>query len=255
MKTKLNITLATNYKSPLQKIRVMSENWVDNEIYCPSCGRDLNKYRSGKPVADFYCDKCGEDYELKSKQNSVGIKIVNGAYRTMIERLNSDRNPNFFILNYKNADLSVLNFFVVPKHFFVPEIIEKRNPLPPTAHRAGWVGCNILLKHIPSTGKIFYIKDNKVEPKDKVLENWHKTLFLRESKETKAKGWILDIMNCIDSIGQKTFSLDDIYTFESILKEKHPDNHHIKDKIRQQLQILRDKGYLTFSKRGQYKLK
>jgi len=255
MKTLLNLKLLPGYKSKPQQIRVMSESWVDSEIYCPSCGRDLNKYKSGKPVADFYCDKCIEDYELKSKQDSVGLKIVNGAYRTMIQRLNGDRNPNFFILNYNSDDFAIRNFCVIPKHFFIPDIIEKRKPLPPTARRAGWVGCNILLKHIPSTGKIFYIKDSKIESKDKVLESWHKTLFLRESKEAKAKGWILDIMNCIDSIGQKTFTLDDIYTFESALKDRHPDNRHIKDKIRQQLQILRDKGYLKFTMRGQYQLK
>ena len=38
------------------------------------------------------------------------------------------------------------------------------------------------------------------------------------------------------------------------LSKKHPDNRHIKDKIRQQLQVLRDKGYLEFSSRGNYRL-
>jgi type II restriction enzyme len=255
MKRKLNITLASSYKSPLQKIRVMSESWVDSEIYCPSCGRNINKYKSGKPVADFYCENCREDYELKSKKETIGTKIVNGAFRTMIQRLKSDRNPNFFILNYIPKDFIIQNFFVVPKHFFIPEIIERRNPLSPTARRAGWVGCNILLKHIPSTGKIFYIKDRKIESKDKVLENWQKTLFLRESKIAESKGWILDVMNCIDNLGHSSFSLDEIYAFERMLKEKHPDNRHIKDKIRQQLQMLRDKGYLEFTSRGQYNLK
>jgi len=35
---------------------------------------------------------------------------------------------------------------------------------------------------------------------------------------------------------------------------KHPDNHHIKAKIRQQLQFLRDKGYLQFFGSGKYKV-
>jgi type II restriction enzyme len=255
MKTTFNLKLAENYKSQSQRIRVITENWVGSEIYCPSCGRNINQYKSNKPVADFYCTTCNEDYELKSKKFPIGAKILNGAFGTMIKRLNSIRNPNFFILNYDPEDYAILNFLVIPKHFFVPAIIEKRRPLSPKAKRANYVGCNILLKQIPSTGKIFYIKDKKIEPKDKVLENWDKTLFLRESKETKARGWILDIMGCIDKLEKNTFSLDEVYRFEDTLKDKYPDNRHIKDKIRQQLQLLRDKGYLEFTNRGQYKLK
>ncbi|PWE25349.1 restriction endonuclease, partial [Aliarcobacter skirrowii] len=39
------------------------------------------------------------------------------------------------------------------------------------------------------------------------------------------------------------------------LKTKYPNNNFIEDKIRQQLQILRDKNYLTFESRGKYKIK
>lgn len=33
-------------------------------------------------------------------------------------------------MSYSKEELRVTDFFIVPKHFFVPEIIEKRNPLP-----------------------------------------------------------------------------------------------------------------------------
>jgi type II restriction enzyme len=61
-------------------------------------------------------------------------------------------------------------------------------------------------------------------------------------------------MNCIDRIGKKEFSLDEMYNFEKELKIKHLENNFIKDKLRQQLQVLRDKGYLEFIARGKYKL-
>jgi type II restriction enzyme len=93
-----------------------------------------------------------------------------------------------------------------------------------------------------------------VEPKDQVLQNWRKTLFLREERGITAKGWILDVMNCVDRLGKKEFTLDEVYAFESLLRQKYPNNKHIRDKIRQQLQLLRDKGYLEFVSRGQYKL-
>lgn len=255
MKLTFDENLATNYKSASQKARVLTERWVDDSVYCPNCGHlDIDKYPNNQPVADFLCSNCREDYELKSKQYSIGSRIVDGAYRTMLERLQASNNPNFFLLNYDLQNLSVLNFFVIPKHFFVPEIIEKRKPLALTARRVGWVGCNILLKSIPQTGKIFYIRNGVVEQKEKVLEEWQKTLFLREEKEVSAKGWLLDIMRCIEKLGKREFTLEDVYVFEKDLSALHPDNKHIKDKIRQQLQVLRDKGYLDFVSRGYYRL-
>lgn len=86
------------------------------------------------------------------------------------------------------------------------------------------------------------------------MDDWQKTLFLREEKEMSTKGWVLDLMNCIDKLGKKEFKLDEVYAFEKTLEEKHPGNKHIKDKIRQQLQLLRDKGYISFVERGKYKL-
>lgn len=149
MKLSFDTQLADDYTSQSQKIRVLTEAWVDNAIFCPNCGRrDIDKYPNNQPVADFYCSNCKEEYELKSKKNSVGTKIVDGAYHTMIERLQSSNNPNFFLLNYDLSSFEVTNFLVIPKHFFVPKIIEKRKPLALTAQRAGWVGCNILLQSI-----------------------------------------------------------------------------------------------------------
>ena len=256
MKLSFDTQLADNYTSQSQKVRVLSEAWVEGTIFCPNCGRlDIDKYPNNQPVADFPCSNFKEEYELKSKQDSVSVKIVDGAYYTMIERLKSSNNPNFFILNYDLRSLEVLNFLVIPKHFFVPEIIEKRKPLSLTARRAGWIGCNILLNHIPQTGKIFFVRDGKIEQKETVLANWQKTLFLRNEKEISIRGWLLDTMLCVEKIGHKEFSLDEVYEFENELSKKHPDNHHIKDKIRQQLQILRDKNYLEFTSRGNYKLK
>jgi type II restriction enzyme len=247
--------LADKYVGQSQKIRVLTEHWVDNQVYCPSCGHlELNKYENNRPVADFFCSNCREDYELKSKKEAVGTKIVDGAYRTMIERLQDNHNPNLFLLNYDFQTWQVVNFIVIPKHFFVPEVIEKRKALSQTAIRAGWVGCNILLQSIPKTGKIFIIRNKTIELKDKVLAEWKKTLFLREKKDLGEKGWLLDVMLCVEKIGHKEFSLNEVYGFENALSLKHPDNHHVKAKIRQQLQFLRDKGYLEFVERGLYRL-
>ena len=53
-------------------------------------------------------------------------------------------------------------------------------------------------------------------------------------------------MKCIENLNKKEFTLEDMYSFEYMLKQKYPNNNFIKDKIRQQLQFLRDKSYLEF---------
>lgn len=248
-------SLANQYRSPSQKARVLTEGWVKKEIYCPNCGYvRLEQYSNSKPVADFFCKSCSEDFELKSKKTAFGLKVVDGEYDVMISRLADIKNPNFFLLNYEPQTYQVLNFFVIPKHFFVPDIIERRMPLSRNAERAGWVGCNILLNMIPKVGRIYLVKDKQVESKDKVQAVWQKTLFLREKKKAESKGWLLDIMRCIELFGKTEFKLTDIYKYESMLAQQHPGNKHIKDKIRQQLQLLRDRNFIQFIGRGEYRL-
>lgn len=44
-----------------------------------------------------------------------------------------------------------------------------------------------------------------------------------------------------------------MYQFVDELQLKHIDNHNIEAKIRQQLQVLRDKGFIEFLGNGQYR--
>ncbi len=253
MNIQLNTRIADHYKSNSQRARIMTEFWVKENAYCPNCGNRLAKFENNRPVADFLCKNCQEEFELKSKNSkAVGGKIVDGAYQTMIQRINENNNPSFFLLTYNNLTYEVNNFLIIPNFYFVPDIIEKRKPLSENARRAGWIGCNILLKNLPENSKIYFVKNSNIIDKNKVLENWSKNSFLK-NKKGESKGWILDIMNCVDKINKEIFSLDDVYKFEKILKEKHPKNNFIKDKIRQQLQLLRNKGIIEFLGRGKYK--
>jgi type II restriction enzyme len=252
MNLALNTSLAQNYTSNSQIARVLTENWVKENSYCPSCGEvSLIDYENNRPVADFFCKKCNEDFELKSKGGKVSNSIADGAYETMIERINSKHNPNFFFLTYTKS-WTVNDFLIIPKQFFTPEIIIKRNPLGPTARRAGWVGCNIDISKIPQSGKVFLVKNAQIIDSEKVQESFTKTTFLR-NKTDDAKGWILDTLNCIESIKKNEFTLDEVYKFEESLKPKYPENNFIKAKLRQQLQVLRDKNIIEFMGRGKYR--
>ncbi len=250
MNLSFNPSLVKQYSSSSQKIRVLSENWVLNNGYCPKCGINLSEYENNRPVADFYCGTCNLDYELKSKENKLGDKINDGAYSTMMEKITTKTNPSFFFLTYNKKDLVVHDLMIVPSYLFSEEIIEKRKPLSETAKRAGWTGCNILYEMLPQEAKIYYVQNGLVSSKSKVIDDWNKISFIKDSN-VQQKGWILDIMQLINKL-PKTFSLSDIYIFENYLKAKHPDNNNIKAKIRQQLQILRDKQFIKFTSRGMY---
>jgi type II restriction enzyme len=61
-------------------------------------------------------------------------------------------------------------------------------------------------------------------------------------------------MKCVEAIGRREFEIDDVYAFEKRLSHLYPNNRHAKQNIRQQLQVLRDHGYLDFVSRGNYRL-
>jgi type II restriction enzyme len=242
------------YDSGSQNARVWTEGWVGKWVYCPNCGNpQLDRFRANRPAADFFCPSCREEYELKSSKSAFGNKVTDGAYRTMLERITAANNPNFFLLNYDVATRSVKDVAVIPKHFFVPDILEVRKPLAQTARRAGWTGCNILLSRIPDAGRIFLARGGLEEPKDAVLAQWKRTLFLRDEK-AEARGWLIETMKCVDAIGRVEFTLDEVYAFEQRLSGLYPSNQHVRPKIRQQLQVLRHNGYLEFLGGGRYRL-
>jgi len=46
---------------------------------------------------------------------------------------------------------------------------------------------------------------------------------------------MLDVLNGVRSLGKQEFSNGDAYTLAEQLEQLHPDNRHVRDKIRQQL--------------------
>ena len=247
----MNLDVAAGYKSKSQIARIITEHWVHANIFCPSCGNSsLDCLPNNSLVADFKCPSCAAEYELKSQKAKLIKRVVDGAFDSMISRINSNNSPHFFLMHYSSS-LQVCNFFAIPSHYFIDDIIEKRRPLGPHARRAGWTGCNILIQNIPKAGKIFYVKNGRVELKSKVLRNWSTTLFIA-NQQKQSRGWTIQILRILDRIGKKEFSLKEVYEFEDELKEKFPLNNFIKDKIRQQLQLLRDQGYIEFRGQGHY---
>jgi type II restriction enzyme len=245
----------TPYLSGSQSARAWTERWVRDQLYCPNCGNPrVQQFEINRPVADFFCESCNEEYELKSQKDRFGGKVLDGAFKSKCERLASSNNPSLLLMNYDLKRLEVVNLLIVPKHFFIREIIEERKPLAATARRAGWIGSYILLSKLPDSGKVYIVRDGQIQPKESVLAQWNKTRFLRD-EGTEARGWLIEVMKCVEAIGKPEFRLEDVYAFEGALSALYPGNRHVRQKIRQQLQVLRDVGYLDFVSRGYYRLR
>ena len=122
------------------------------------------------------------------------------------------------------------------------------------ARRAGWVGCNIVLKQLPPEGRISIIRDERGVSPATVRKEYERFRFLSAAR-LESRGWTADILRTVREIGDKEFTLNDIYAREDELAGLHPLNKHVRPKIRQQLQVLRDKGVLEFLGGGRYRLR
>lgn len=253
MNLRFNTSLAEGYKSPTQIARVLTEDWLARNMYCPVCGEvSIRKAEPNAPVKDYVCEHCRSQYELKSKKSSsesFQATVADGVYRTMINRITSLDNPSFFFMHYDRYEVN--NLVIVPKCFFVPSVIEKRVALADTARRAGWEGCYILMREIPATAKIPIIRNGVVRPIPEVVAQYQRVYNL-QTKSVESRGWLMDILHLVERLDE-TFTLDQMYSFVDELQMKYPNNNHIPDKIRQQLQFLRDKGIIEFNGHGVYK--
>lgn len=253
MDLRFDTSLIKNYKSASQIARVLTEDWLARNMYCPVCGEmSIKKAEPNAPVKDYICDNCKSQYELKSKRENSDkyiSKVNDGVYNTMIDRITSLDNPSFFFMHYDYYEVN--NLIIVPKCFFTPQIIEKRAPLQKKARRAGWEGCNIILKQIPVFAKIPIIKNGIVIDYKTVCKEYNRVYSL-QTYNMESRGWLMDILSCVERL-EPTFSINQMYEFVKELSIKHPNNNNIKAKIRQQLQFLRDKGFIDFTTRGNYK--
>lgn len=242
-----------SYSSASQIARVRTEKWAAENLYCVACNNSLlQPTPSNCKGVDFYCSRCGERYQLKSGQGVLGKRIVGAAYNATIEALLSEKAPNLLCLQYLAN--RVVTMVVVPRHFLTLDKIEKRPPLQLSARRAGWVGCNIRVDLIPPEGRIEMIRDSHVYERTIVRDAYQRCIRLKDIP-IEARGWLLAVLAQVHILAKPQFSLAELYSRVPHLETMFPLNNHVKDKVRQQLQRLRDLGFIDFVEPGQYKLK
>ena len=248
-----DISIADSYTSQTQRSRVISEAWFRSFGYCLSCdSSELRPTIANTKVSDFVCPGCNQSYELKTFELKPKRNLVDGAYSAMISRIKSGDAPTLMLLERSHA-WDVQSLTAVHGLFLTPSVIVQRKPLSPGARRAGWVGCNIRLDLIAEDAQIPLVKDG--QPNDpKVVRAAFRQFNRLGELNLNARGWATLTLRMIRSLGRSTFSLDDLYQRELRFSSVYPANQNVRAKIRQQLQVLRDMGYLEFCGRGTYRL-
>jgi type II restriction enzyme len=244
---------ALGYKSASQIARKITEAWASTNLFCAACNSSsLATEPANTEAVDFSCPSCHAVYQLKAVKYWNERRIPDAGYDAMMRALQGDSVPNLLIMQY-TPEWIVQNLLLIPSFFFSPAAIQKRNPLGPTARRAGWVGCNILLSEIANDGKIDIVSQRIPLSQKEIRERYNIVRPLSQVAVNK-RGWTLDVLCVVRKIGKPEFSLAEVYNFEDKLANTYPKNRNIRPKIRQQLQELRNMGYLSFEGKGQYRL-
>lgn len=254
----MNLNLPTtglqHYKSASQRARVATESWGAANLYCPSCSSSrLKSVPHNTAAIDYLCAACDSRFQLKSQSRVIGRKVLDSAYSKMRAEILQGRTPNLYVMHYDMRAWIVRNVILIPQFALVLSGLECRKPLAPTARRAGWVGCNILLDKIPMDARIRIIQDGQVELSRDVRRAYERLRPLQKLDAEK-RGWTLDVLQVVRSLKKTEFNLADVYGHAETLATLHPKNFHVRDKIRQQLQRLRNIGVIEFLGGGDYRL-
>lgn len=234
-------------------VRVITEAWAARNLYCPACVSDrLERAPDNTPAFDLSCSECGQQFQLKSSRRWGQSRIVDAGYDAMLRAIRSDRVPNLVYMQY-DGYWTVQNLLIVPYFFFTESVVEPRKPLSPGARRAGWVGCNILIREIPIDGKLVVVQEGRVRRADEVRRGFDHLRGL-SSVKGEVRGWALDVLNAVRKLNKSEFTLEEVYRYAPSLQALHPQNQNIRPKIRQQLQRLRDLNIIEFTYPGHYRV-
>lgn len=181
MNLRLDIRLASGYKSPAQRTRIITEAWAGENLFCPNCPSPaLDPTTANTPVIDFICPRCQETFQLKGNSRHFGRRLPDAAYAAMMEAILSQNTPNLYILQYDRSQWTVRHLLLIPHFVFTASAIEKRRALSSSARRAGWVGCNILLSNLPLDAKIPLVQQGSVIPSKIVRKKYRQLQPLKE---------------------------------------------------------------------------
>ena len=253
MLLRCDTSIADRYISQAQKSRVLSEKWIESNGYCLSCESDVLRRSSANTKAtDFACPRCEQNYELKAFRIKPKNTLVDGAYGALMGRILDGTVPTLMMLE-RNEQWEIQSLTAIHHLFLTPDVVVQRKPLSPDARRAGWIGCNIRLDRLASDARIEVISSGVFNNRSLVRGAYRRFGNLNEISPDK-RGWTILTLGIIRDLRREAFTLSDLYGKEGQFARVYPENRNVRPKIRQQLQILRDLGYLEFLGSGTYRI-
>ena len=144
------------------KSRIIGEAIEDCVIVipCPICNeKALIKYKTNEKSKDVMCEKCNSQIQIKAtkktNKNKSTLKLLGAEYKTTCSSI-KENNIHYLIFIYSviNDIYSIDDILFVDRININENCIIPRNPLGPTARRAGWQGCILVFDTFKSI-KIF----------------------------------------------------------------------------------------------------
>jgi len=250
-----NPALGDHLTRNTQRARVISEGWFALQGYCLNCDSPkLEATTAGTIARDFECPVCGQPYELKSAAKAHTRIVQDGGFDAMMRRIKAQEAPALMLMHYA-PDWSVKRLVAVHPVFLTPAVIRKR-PKPhlrPKTGQAYWM-CDLDLTAIPPDGKIVVVGEGVARSHAATRKDFRESLRFGDVPLAK-RGWAALVLAAVRKIGKREFTLAEVYAHEDAMHAAYPENSHVRPKIRQQMQVLRDLGYVEFlSQRGEYRL-
>jgi type II restriction enzyme len=138
--------------------------------------------------------------------------------------------------------------------FLTPSVVLKRRTAHTRANGKKYQMCDLNLSLIPTDGKIVVVGSGQARSHAAARREFKESKRFADIPLAK-RGWAGMVLAVVRKIGKREFTLAEVYAHEETMHAAYPENSHVRDKIRQQMQVLRDLGYVEFlSKRGEYRM-
>ncbi len=168
----------------------------------------------------------------------------------MMKTIREGSTPTFLLMEYTST-WSIAGLRAIHHSLITETTIKRRRPLSANARRAGWIGCNILLPAIAIEGQIPIVQRGVFQSRENSRQAFARLQNL-SSLSAYGRSWAGTLLQMLHGLPDSSFTLSQVYNFIPQLEELYPRNKHVKAKIRQQLQVLRDAGLIRFLGKGKY---
>lgn len=247
------LTLYSGPKQARALAGAITEDWVKRNMYCPNCLEPKVKpEKTGNVLVDFRCSNgaCEQTYQLKAQKQGFGALVRDAAYRPWIDSIDKGTTPNLLLMKYDLNHFKVDHLEVIPS-FFIRGSCLKSWLLSTRPH---YEMCSIHIAMVGPDARIKIVERGEAKHPGEVQERYRSFAWMKHV-DRRTRGWTADVLRCIRHLKKADFTLQEVYSYETELGKLHPENRFVRPKIRQQLQILRDQGFLHFgAQRGSYSL-